>query len=161
MTIQETRKVINTLNLPRDMKDDSRKADFADLTRIIGKMEIFQGTTYPLTEYDKLELAKLFRYRYYEAGECIRQAGQEQRNLYYILEGKCVVSFPQKEDTTKAKGDLRGGPDLRHAGTLQASPSPSKGTHLGSWNKQSGPSAFITQNEPAGSPLRLSADATR
>ena len=69
MTIQETRKVIKTLNLPKDMKDDSRKADFADLTKIIERMEIFQGTTFPLNEFDKIELAKLFRYRYYEAGE--------------------------------------------------------------------------------------------
>ena len=51
------------------MKDDTRKADFADLTKIIERMEIFQGTTFPLNEYDKIELSKLFRYRYYEAGE--------------------------------------------------------------------------------------------
>ena len=52
MTIGETRKVIATLNLPQGMKDDSRKAHFVDLTRIIGKMEIFQNTTYPLTDFD-------------------------------------------------------------------------------------------------------------
>ena len=79
-------------------------------------------------QYDpKLELARLFKYHYYEAGEQLRVGGAEQQKFFFLLHGKVVVSFPSNS---------KGGKNMQ--------PSRSK-TNLTLDSK----SAFITQNGEA------------
>ena len=66
---------------------------------MIEQMEIFKdvlGIDFQANnQYDpKLELARLFKYHYYEAGEQLRVGGAEQQKFFFLLHGKVVVSFP-------------------------------------------------------------------
>ena len=74
MTHNETRNMLKLLTMEKHIKDEQPKINFRAPIRLIEQMDVFRdvlGIDFQASNhYDpKLELARLFKYQYYEAGE--------------------------------------------------------------------------------------------